>query len=317
MVLDRPQPAMLAARASILVGTGVLVLKFVAYLLTGSVALLSDALESIINVVAAGGLLFALRVSFEPPDEEHPYGHTKAEYFSAIVEGVLILLAAFTIGREAFAKLGNPEPINEIGLGIGVSVVASAANLLLARYLMRLGTTVRSPAVVADGRHVMTDVITSVGVLVGVIVAGLTGWWLLDPLVAILVAVNILFTGSHLVRESVGGLMDERVGPADQAAIKLALREAMSGAMEAHDVRTRRAGRRTFVETHLVVPDTMTVREAHAIADRLEAAVRQRVPGTSLTVHVEPEGEAKGPRSSAEVLFPRKSAAQAHGKEPV
>ncbi|HWG84160.1 MAG TPA: cation diffusion facilitator family transporter, partial [Deinococcales bacterium] len=251
-------------------------------------------LESIVNVVAAGAALIATTVAARPADESHPFGHTKAEFFSALVEGALILFAAFAIVREAASRLAQPEAIEAPGLGLLVSLAASVANLLLARYLINLGRQVRSPAVTADGHHVMADVVTSVGVLAGVGLAAVTGWWVLDPLLAVLVAGNILFVGWRLVSESAGGLMDAGVPVEDRSEITRAILDSMAGAIEVHDIRTRRAGRRAFVDAHLVVPGDMTVSEAHRITDRIEVEVRRRVPGTSITVHIEPDNEAQG-----------------------
>jgi cation diffusion facilitator family transporter len=294
MVFAKPTPASTALQRSLLTGVAVLALKFLAWALTGSVALFSDALESIVNVVAAGAALIAISFAARPADESHPFGHTKAEFFSALIEGLLIFFAAFAIIREAIGKLSHPTPVEELGFGLLVSLAASGANLLLARHLISLGREVRSPAVEADGHHVMTDVVTSTGVIFGILLAAATGWWLLDPLIAIAVAVNILFVGWRLISEASGGLLDAGVSSEDRAAIREALDEAMTGAIEVHGIRSRRAGHRNFVEAHLVVPGKMTVEEAHRISDRMEVAVRQRVPGTSLTVHVEPEDEAQG-----------------------
>ncbi len=194
-----------SARLSLLVALLVLGLKVLAYLLTGSVALLSDALESIVNVAAALLALFAIRLAHKPPDATHPFGHTKAEYFSAVLEGVLVVLAALLITREALPRLFRPVPLEGLGPGLLVSLLASGANGLLAYHLIQGGRLHRSPALVADGYHVLSDVLTSVGVLLGVGLAGLTGFWVLDPLLALLVAGNILLMGFRLVRDSVGG----------------------------------------------------------------------------------------------------------------
>lgn len=280
------------AQLSLAVGLGVLGLKWWAYLLTGSVALYSDALESIINVVAALAALWALRVSVRPPDHNHPYGHTKAEYFSAVLEGVLIVLAALAIVNEAVTRLQEPREV-QAGLGLVVSVAASVLNGALAYLLLKVGRQQRSPALVADGQHVFADVVTSLGVLIGVGLAWLTGWWILDPLLAIAVALNILWTGWQLVRESVGGLMDESVTPLEVEQIASRIKAHMTGAIEMHDLKTRRAGPRTFVEFHLVVPGAMSVDESHHICDRIEEAIKGIWTGAQLTIHVEPEWKAK------------------------
>ncbi|WP_337869887.1 cation diffusion facilitator family transporter [Meiothermus sp.] len=288
-----------ALTLSLVVAGVVFGLKWLAYALTGSVALYSDALESIVNIVAAGAALIAVLVSRRPADSNHPYGHTKAEYFSAVLEGVLIVLAALAIVREAWPRLLAPEPIPELGAGMLVSLVASGLNALLGWFLIRNGRRARSPAVVADGQHILTDVLTSVGVLVGIGLAWLSGWWVLDPLLAIAVAINILWVGWRLVRDSVGGLMDEAIPEQELADIRNSLNYALEGlasdgrVLEIHDLRTRRAGPRTFVEFHLVVPRTTSVEQAHQICDRLENALKASLDGVHTTIHVEPDYKAK------------------------
>ena len=281
------------ALTSVVVAAVVLGLKFVAYLLTGSVALYSDALESIINVAAALAALIALRVAARPADANHPYGHTKAEYFSAVAEGVLIVLAALAIVREALPGLTQPKAVEAPLLGLLVNIGAGAINAAWAGVLLRQGRALRSPALLADGRHILTDVVTSVGVVVGVVLAQVTGLGWLDPALALLVAVNILWSGWGLMRDSVGGLMDAGVDAATDAQIRRVMSAHAEGALEIHDLRTRHAGRMTFVEFHLVVPGEMSVQEAHAICDRLEEALQAEVPGTSVTIHVEPQDKAK------------------------
>nr|WP_189643286.1 cation diffusion facilitator family transporter [Deinococcus piscis] len=271
----------------------VLGLKWAAYLLTGSLALYSDALESIINVAAAAAALIALRVAARPADDNHPFGHSKAEYFSAVLEGVLIVLAALAILWEAGPKLLAPAAVELPPLGLGLSVVASVINGLWASRLLAAGRRHRSPALLADGKHLMSDVVSSVGVLIGIVLALLTGWHVLDPLLACLVALNILWSGWHLMRESVGGLMDAGADPETQARIRELVAEHADGALEAHDLLTRTAGRLTFIEFHLVVPGSMTVAEAHAICDRLEAVLEAEVEGARVTIHVEPQDQAK------------------------
>ncbi|GAA5511841.1 ferrous-iron efflux pump FieF [Deinococcus carri] len=281
------------ALGSVVVAAVVLGLKFLAYLLTGSVALYSDALESIINVAAALTALIALRVAARPADANHPYGHSKAEYFSAVAEGVLIVLAAVSIAREAIPALQHPRAVDAAPAGLLVNLGAGVLNALWAGVLLREGRAARSPALLADGKHILTDVVTSVGVLVGVLLAGLTGLHWLDPLLALLVAVNILWSGWGLMRESVGGLMDAGVDPVTEIRIRQVMSEHAEGALEMHDLRTRHAGSMTFVEFHLVVPGTMSVQEAHAICDRLEDAIQSELPGASVTIHVEPQDKAK------------------------
>lgn len=283
-----------AARLSLLVALWVLGLKALAYLLTGSVALLSDALESTVNVAAALLALFAIRFAQRPPDETHPFGHSKAEYFSAVLEGVLVVLAALLIAKESIPRLLHPRPLGDLGPGLLVSLLASLINGLLAWHLLRQGRRLRSPALTADGYHVLSDVLTSVGVLAGVSLAWATGLWVLDPLLALLVAGDILLMGFRLVRESVGGLMDEGLSPAEVSRIRKTIAEALGGrALEVHDLKTRKAGNRAFLEFHLVVPGSMTVEEAHRLCDELERALEESFPGLAVTIHVEPESERK------------------------
>jgi len=289
----------LALTLSLVVAVVVFGLKWLAYALTGSVALYSDALESIVNIVAAGAALIAVSVSRRPADRKHPYGHTKAEYFSAVLEGVLIVLAALAIVREAWPRLLVPEPIAGLSTGLLISLGASAINTALGWFLIRSGRKRRSPAVIADGQHILTDVLTSVGVLLGIGLAWLSGWWVLDPLLAIAVAFNILWVGWRLVRDSVGGLMDESVSEAELADIRNTLNHTLEGlasegrVLEIHDLRTRRAGPRTFVEFHLVVPGHTSVEQAHQICDRLENALQASMDGVTATIHVEPDHKAK------------------------
>jgi len=278
---------------SLLLGLLVLGVKWVAYRVTGSVALFSDALESIVNVVAAGGAVVAVHYSRLPPDEDHPFGHSKAEYLSAVVEGVLIALAAIAIGVEAVPRLVSPRPVDAVGAGIAVAMAATLVNGLLAAHLVRVGRLQRSPALTADGLHLFSDVVTTVGAVSGIALAWATGWWLLDPLLALLVALNILRVGGGLLWRSVGGLLDTALPAEERERIEAVLRENMSGALEIHDLRTRQAGWRSFAVFHLVVPGDMAVEEAHRICDRMEAAVEEAWPGCHVTVHVEPHGEAK------------------------
>ena len=288
-----PQFAIQVAAVSIFIALVVLGLKYVAWVLTGSVALLSDALESIINVAAALFAFIALSVANRPADENHPYGHTKAEYFSAVIEGVLILLAALLIIFEAYPKLTHPVALDAPLLGILINGLASVINAAWAVFLIQRGRTWRSPALTADGRHLMTDVLTSIGVLIGVGLAQLTNWAILDPAMAIFVALNILWSGWGLIRGSVDGLMDAAASPEMVARVRRLVSEHATGALEAHDFRTRHAGRTIFIEFHLVVPNAMTVLESHNICDRIEEALIQEVEGAIVTIHVEPEESAK------------------------
>lgn len=281
------------AMGSVAVALVVLGLKAVAWWVTGSVALLADALESIVNVAAAAAALAAVRYSALPADANHPYGHAKAEYFSAVLEGVLIVVAALLILNEAWGALQAPRAPEQPGLGLAVSAVASGVNAAWALALMRRGKALRSPALMADARHLWSDVVTSVGVIAGVGLVALTGVLWLDPLLAALTAGNILFSGFRLLRESVGGLMDEAVPPPTLDRIRRIVAREAEGAIEAHDLRSRHAGRFTFLEFHLVVPGAMTVRESHDICDRIEGALKAELENAVITIHVEPEGKAK------------------------
>jgi cation diffusion facilitator family transporter len=281
------------AAGSIAVGFVVLGLKYLAYHLTGSVALYSDALESIINVVTAGAAFAAIRLSAKPADREHPYGHHKAEYLSAVLEGVLIVLAALSILREAYFGLLAPKPIQAPLQGLLVNGAASAINAVWCTILIRYGQRHLSPALVADGRHLLTDVITSVAVLVGVGVAAVTGWTVLDPILAALVALNIVWMGYRLMKESVGGLMDAAAPHDVQDRIRAVISKEANGALEAHDLRTRHAGRVTFIDFHLVVAADMSVSTAHDICDRIEQALKDDMGEAIITIHVEPEQKAK------------------------
>jgi cation diffusion facilitator family transporter len=281
------------ALGSIAIGLVVLGIKYMAYRVTGSIALYSDALESIVNVATAAAAFLAVRLANVPADDNHPYGHHKIEYFSAVLCGVLIVVAALLILREALGALAEPRHIEAPALGLMLSAVASAINAVWSWTLISRGRSLRSPALVADGRHLMTDVVTSLGVVIGIVLAILTDLPVLDPLLAGLVALNILWSGWTVIRESFGGLMDEAVPEETLGQIRDEILRHAGGAIEAHDIRTRQAGRLTFIEFHLVVPAQMTVSEAHAICDRIERALRESVKDTLITIHVEPEDKAK------------------------
>ena len=281
------------AAGSIVIGLLVLGIKYVAYRVTGSVALYSDALESLVNVATAVAALLAVRLADQPADSNHPYGHSKVEYFSAVLAGALIIVAAILILREAAEAIRAPRMIDAPALGLALSAAASVVNAIWSRVLIVAGRRARSPALVADGRHLFSDVVTSIGVVIGISLAVVTGCSVLDPALAALVAVNILWSGWSVIRESLGGLMDEALPEERLAAIREIISAEADGAIEAHDVRTRGAGRRVFIDFHLVVPAAMTVAEAHDICDRVEIALRRKVEGASVTIHVEPEHKAK------------------------
>ncbi len=266
-------------------------LKLVAWWVTGSVALLSDGLESTVNVVAAFIAYFVIRYAQKPADDDHPYGHHKAEYLSAVLEGVLIVVAALLILREAAASLFNPQMLEAPALGLAINGVAAVINLVWARLLIRIGRAHRSPALLADGQHILSDVVTSAGVFIGLVLVVLTGQAILDPVLAILVALNIIWQGWKVISHSVDGLMDKAVEPDEVAAIKKAIADNAHGSLGVHYLRTRRGGAATFVAFDLVVPAAMSVVMAHEICDRLEAAVKAAQPGARVTIHVEPDSE--------------------------
>lgn len=285
--------ALKLAIGSVFIGIAVLALKAFAWWLTGSVALLSDALESTVNVATALAALIAIRLAAIPADANHPYGHHKAEFLSAVLEGVMIVVAALLILREAWQVLAMPVPIDAPVAGLAVNMLATVINAAWAFVLIRGGRRHRSPALVADGRHLTADVVSSGGVAVGVVLAVTTGWWMLDPIMAILVALNILWSGAKVIKESLGGLMDEALPVETLTRIEAIIRAEATGAVEAHDLKTRYAGRATFIDFHLVMPGDTTVFEAHELCDRIEAALKSEVEGASIAIHVEPEHKAK------------------------
>lgn len=286
-------PVIRLAWGSIVVGLVVLGLKALAWWMTGSIALLSDALESTVNVATAIAALIAIRVAALPADANHPYGHHKAEFFSAMLEGVMIIIAAVLILHQAWGGFTDPRPLEAPLSGVAVNVFASILNGFWCWVLISQGRRRRSPALVADGRHLLTDVLSSVGVTFGVLVAIQTGWPMLDPAMAALVALNILWSGWKVITESMSGLMDESLSAETVAALRTIISREAVGAVEAHDLRTRTAGPATFIEFHLVVPGDLTVIAAHDLCDRLEAAIKAEVPESVVTIHVEPEHKAK------------------------
>ena len=287
---------------SIAAAVATISLKAAAWLLTGSVGLLSDAAESVVNLVAAVVALAALRWATKPADEEHVYGHAKAEYFSAGIEGALIFVAAIAIAVTAVDRLLDPRALSDVGVGLAVSVVASLINLAVGLALVRTGRRERSITLEADGKHLLSDVWTSVGVVVGVAAVALTGLERLDPIVALAVAVNIVFTGTMLVRRSVGGLMDRALDPSAQREIEDVLATFERRGVGFHALRTRQAGQRAFISAHVLVPGDWSVRHGHDMAEEVEAAVRARLPYATVFTHVEP---AEDPRSFADTGLDR------------
>lgn len=281
------------AIGSISIGFAVLGLKVFAYWITGSVALLSDALESTVNVATAFAALIAIHIAAKPADANHPYGHHKAEFFSAVLEGVMIIVAALLIFREAYHGFMRPVVLDAPVEGLLVNMAATVINGLWAWVLITRGRAQKSPALVADGKHLITDVLTSVGVAAGVVLAVATGWWILDPALAALMAVNILWSGSKIVKESLSGLMDEAVSAQTLNTIREVIASELDGAMQAHDLRTRHAGAVIFIDFHLVVSGDTTVFQAHEICDRIEESVKNHLDDAKVTIHVEPEHKSK------------------------
>jgi cation diffusion facilitator family transporter len=281
------------AAGSIVLGCLVLGLKAAAWWLTHSAALYSDALESIVNVAASLIALAALHFAARPADANHPYGHAKAEFFAAVIEGVLIVVAALSIFQHAVESYLAPHRLGPLPLGLGLNAGATLLNAGWAALLLRAGRTLRSPALVADGRHLLSDVVTSVGILAGLSLVALTGLRVLDPGLAAATGVYVLWSGMATISASVGGLMDAAPEPAVVRRIRELVAENATGAIEAHDLRTRHAGRLTFLEFHLVVPGAMSVADSHAICDRIEAALKHEMNHLMITIHVEPEAKAK------------------------
>jgi cation diffusion facilitator family transporter len=293
MANDSTSMAARLALISLGVGLAVLALKVVAAWLTGSLALTSDALESTVNIVTAVVALIAVRLAARPADAALPYGYGKAEYFSAVIIGVFIALAAAAIFYQAWQGFWAPRPIRPDLIGIAVSVVATAINAAWGFVLVRAGTREHSPSLAADGRHLFTDVASTAAVIIGLLLALATGYIRLDAILAAFVGLTILWTGWQVVRESVIGLMDVAVDPKRLNQIREIIAANAKGAIEAHDVRTRQAGRFTFIEFHLVVAGSMSVEAAHEICDLIEAKLREAVGEAQITIHVEPENKAK------------------------
>jgi len=262
-------------------------LKTAAWYLTGSVGLLSDAGESLVNLVGGVMALAMLSIAAQPADEDHAYGHGKAEYFSSGVEGGLILVAAVSIGFAAVMRLLHPQPLEALGVGLLVSVAASVVNLVVALLLLRAGKKHNSITLEANARHLLTDVWTSAGVLAGVGLVALTRWNWLDPVVALGVAANIVWTGVRIVRRSVGGLMDAALAPADMALVRNALATYQKDGIQFHALRSRQAGARKFVSLHVLVPGDWTVQRGHELLDRIEADIRRDLAAAVVFTHLE------------------------------
>lgn len=279
-----------------------ILLKAGAYFLTDSVGLLSDAIESTANLVAAVVALIVLTVAAQPPDEEHAYGHTKAEYFASGVEGTLIFVASLTIGIAAVNRLMDPQPIEQIGVGIIISIIAALLNLVVARILYRAGSQYRSITLVADAKHLMTDVWTTAGVLVGVGAVGITGWIWLDPVIALVVAIQILISGIKILRESVGGLMDVGLPEDEIEQIVRILNAHTQNGVQYHALRTRQSGAQRFMSVHLQVPGDWSIQKGHSLLEDIESDVRSTLEPISVFTHIEP---LEDPRSWEDIAINR------------
>lgn len=284
---DLTRYALLSIVASIVV----IVMKVVAWRVSGSVGLLSDAAESTVNVVAAIGAFVALRVASRPADADHNFGHTKAEYFSAVFEGVMIVVASAFIIVAAVDRLLNPSGLESVGLGLAISVAATVINAVVGLVLIRAGRAHRSLTLEADGKHLMTDVWTTAGVVVGVLLVAITGWLPLDPLIAIAVALNILFVGGRLVWQSGAGLMDTALPDDDRAALDAVLDRWRADDVDFHDVRTREAGHERFLQLHMLVPGEWSVQRGHDLVERVERDLVETLDHLHVTIHLEPIGD--------------------------
>jgi cation diffusion facilitator family transporter len=263
-------------------------LKLGAYLLTGSVGLFSDAAESVVNLVAAVAALWALLYAARPPDEEHAFGHNKAEYFSSGLESALILIAAAWIGVTAWDRLMDPQPLQNVGLGLAVTLVAAAINGGVALVILRAGRRLRSITLRADAQHLLTDVWTSLGVVLGIATVELTGWLVLDPLIGLVVAANILWTGVRLLRDTAQGLLDRVLPPVDQESIVKVLSRYENEGIRFHALRTRASGPRRFISMHVLVPGGWTVQRGHDLSEKIERDLAAVLPQSTFFIHIEP-----------------------------
>jgi cation diffusion facilitator family transporter len=276
------------AYLSIFAAIATIALKLGAYRLTGSVGLLSDAIESGVNLVAALIALWALTYAAKPADAEHAFGHSKAEYFSSAAEGALIMLAAVSIAIEAWGRLLHPEPLTQIGLGLGLSLLATAINGIVALVLLKAGRRLRSITLRADAHHLFTDVWTSGGVVLGILLVQVTGALVLDPIVALVVAANIVWAGLRLLRETGAGLLDTALPEDERQAIALILSEYQRQGIQFHALRTRIAGSRRFISFHVLVPGSWTVQQGHELCEEIELAIERVLPGSHVLTHLEP-----------------------------
>ena len=273
---------------SVFTSLATIALKFAAWWLTGSVGMLSDAIESLVNLAAALVALWTLHYISTGADEDHNFGHEKAEYFSSGIEGGLIFVAAISIIISAMPRLLEPQPLEQIGLGIVFSLLAAAANALCAWFLLKGARAHRSITLEADAQHLLTDVWTTAGVIVAVLLVPVTGWWRLDPIVAVVVALQILWTGWRLIRRSFDGLMDKASPEPEHEAITRVLESLRHQGCDYHALRTRQAGRKHFADVHILVPGTMTVQAGHDLVERIESEIRAQLPNLEVLVHLEP-----------------------------
>jgi cation diffusion facilitator family transporter len=288
---------------SILAAVVTIALKVAAYALTGSVGLLSEAVESLANLVAAGTAYVSLHYAARPVDASHTYGHEKIEFFSSGLEGTLILMAAAAIAWYAVGRLVTPQDLNPVGPGVALSLAGAGINAVVGVLLVRAGKKHNSIAVEADGRHLLTDVWTTAGVVLALVLVELTGVRQLDSIIALVVAANIVRTAWELIRRSFDGLMDHALPQGEQEAVRAAIEAHLGPGMDYHALRTRLAGSRRFVDFHLLVPGEMTVKEAHALTDRVEEAIQALFPGVEVTVHIEPIEERQAWEDSALVAL--------------
>ncbi len=279
--------------ATLSIGAAVLTIgmKFGAYLLTGSVGLFSDAAESVVNLVAAVAAFWALTIAVRPPDEEHAFGHSKAEYFSSGLESALIIIAAVWIGVTAWGRLADPQPLENVGLGLTISLLAAAVNGVVALVILRAGQRLRSITLEADAKHLFTDVWTSLGVVAGIVTVQLTGWLILDPLIALLVAANIVWTGVRLLRDTAQGLLDRSLPPEDQEQIRRTLSRYEGDEVAFHALRTRAAGQRRFISMHVLVPGRWTVKQGHDLSEKIEKDLATSLPNSASFIHIEPSDD--------------------------
>ena len=278
-------------------------LKLGAYFLTGSVGLFSDAAESVVNLVAAVAALWALLYASRPPDEEHAFGHDKAEYFSSGLESALILIAAVWIGITAWDRLMDPQPLHNVGIGLTITLVAAAINGIVALIILRAGRRLRSITLQADAQHLLTDVWTSLGVVLGIATVQVTGWLVLDPLIGLLVTANILWTGVRLLRDTAQGLLDRALPPEDRKVISRVLSRYEEKGIKFHALRTRASGPRRFISMHVLVPGEWTVQQGHDLSEQIEKDLAEALPQSTFFIHIEPSED---PASFADQTLDRR-----------